>query len=465
MTREEYQARTDSLSALGFKVVDFESYRTSSGQRYAAIWEQVPSVAWAVRTDRTLTWFLNYHHLYTDQGFRLVDFESYQTEDGTRYAGAWVENDSLYRLPFRQELDDSVESYRAQWRVPGLSVAIILQGEAIYQRGFGWADSARGEQAYSGTVFPTASVAKVLAGTIAARLEARGVVDLTRPTTDFVDSLSAGHTHTLEQLLSKTGCVIHYAEGPEPPEGYYRWRRDALVAVSDTTQLGSWMLPNCTPGQRWHYSTHGFTLLGAALEKATGKDVLQLVDEEIARPMGLRTLHYLEPTDSSATIARPPRSYHQSEPYALSQSPNGTFSSAVSRHEDASWKVFGGGLQIDAPDLARFGWFVLNGWAVSDSVRDNRLWRVLTTGIPRWNSTLATPPTALAWEVRMVNSRRVAEHGGTASTGGRSWLAVYRDDGLVVAILSNQREGPGTTSHPIDDLAHDLARIVLTPRN
>jgi hypothetical protein len=40
MSRDGYQRRVDSLITSGFRVIDFESYRTPAGQRYAAIWEQ-----------------------------------------------------------------------------------------------------------------------------------------------------------------------------------------------------------------------------------------------------------------------------------------------------------------------------------------------------------------------------------------------------------------------------------------
>jgi CubicO group peptidase (beta-lactamase class C family) len=119
---------------------------------------------------------------------------------------------------------------------------------------------------------------------------------------------------------------------------------------------------------------------------------------------------------------------------------------------------------MDANDLARYGWLTLSGGSISANDRDNRLWRVLTTNLPQWsNTSLITPPTALGWEVRSVNNRRVAEHGGTAGGGvGRSRLAVFRDDNLVVAVLSNQGGGPGTANHPVRALALLLGGIVLS---
>src|SRR5690606_26647481 len=101
MTREVYQGRVDERSARGFRVVDFESYRTSAGQRYAAIWERAPGM-WAVRTDRSLAQFLNNHRAYTDAGYRLLDYEAYENEDGrTLYGGVWNGHEPRLRLAMR----------------------------------------------------------------------------------------------------------------------------------------------------------------------------------------------------------------------------------------------------------------------------------------------------------------------------------------------------------------------------
>lgn len=486
MDRTNYQQWVDDYADQGFRVIDFESYQTSSGQRYAAIWERIPAgTEWAVRTDRTLKWFLNYHRQYVDEGLKLIDYEAYDTSNGIRYAGVWAENDARHDFAFKSVVDTMVQNYRARHRIPGISVVIMDSAEVIYRRGFGWADSLAQKQAHSGTIYLAASVSKAIGGTLAARLEELGHVDLTRQTGSIVDDVPSGHTHTVEQLLAKIGCIRHYNGSFQDPnqsrdqngnlflnEKYYRWRAVAIDSIQSP------ILPNCTPGQRYLYSTHGYTFVGAVLEEVMREDIQQIVAEELQLPYQLPTLM----TMGSFPVAGPSGPvpfYDLAQGYRYNQA---TGVSDPVDYEDSSWKVLGGGLQISAIDLARFGWLTLNGDIVGPLTRDNRLWNPLTGGAVDWTPPGATPATtladtfALAWLIERRNPgqlvsgtmvpRRVAEHGGTAR-GARSILRIYRDDGLIIAILTNQRNGALTpnTSHPVESMSGgttDLATRVAT---
>ena len=154
-----------------------------------------------------------------------------------------------------------------------------------------------------------------------------------------------------------------------------------------------------------------------------------------------------------------------------------TAGSQAANYENTTWKRLGGGLQTDALDLARFGRLTyLN--AIADTTR---LWTPLVTGAtPRWDttSTNATPTVGLAWVLGTANARlvsnrivgrRMAEHGGLGR-GARSHLRIYRDDGIVVAVLTNQGETRLTSSalnltagdpHPIRNLVTTIAGVVL----
>jgi hypothetical protein len=92
MSREAYQAEVDKRTAEGFTLVDFEAYTLDGNPRFAAIWEKRPGFSGKARTDRTLAEYEELWKQYRDEGLRPIDFESYKTPSGQRYGGVWIEN-------------------------------------------------------------------------------------------------------------------------------------------------------------------------------------------------------------------------------------------------------------------------------------------------------------------------------------------------------------------------------------
>jgi hypothetical protein len=77
-----------------------------------------------------------------------------------------------------------------------------------------------------------------------------------------------------------------------------------------------------------------------------------------------------------------------------------------------------------------------------------------------WTQVRAGRTNGLAWELRNIGGRRVAEHGGSWA-GARTQLRVYRDDGLVIAIMSNRRNHRSDQNQDVDDLATQIGNIIL----
>jgi hypothetical protein len=279
LTRTAYQDQIDALQS-DYRVVDFESYTVGGDQRYAAIWERnLFDHASVVRSDRSEIEFANYWRLYRDQGYRIIDFERYETPNGTRYAGVWTENSPRYRWEHKGTINGLAENFRAANGIPGLSVAIVEDGKLVYQRGFGMAESDRQKEAHGESVYLIASVAKVIGGTLAAKLEAEGQLrdgtsvslNLSNTTTSYLNIPASGHTHTVRQLLAHLGCIWHYS-GPTPG-GHFNTAQDALEDMWNNPPMSG-----CTIGTNWNYSTHAFTFIGAVLEDVTGRPIARLVE-------------------------------------------------------------------------------------------------------------------------------------------------------------------------------------------
>ena len=438
MTRSTYLQQVSTKGSQGYMVVDYERYSTPSGTRYAAIWEKKPGYAYQLRTNRTEKQFANLWREYRDKGYRLVDFERH----GNSYAGIWLENDSRYRYNKKSQLNNAVTDYLDDNSLPGISVAVIQNGTTLYRRGFGFADVLNNKVAHSGTVYNSASVSKVIGATLAAKLEQEQqlrsgssfYLDLSDRTDAYLTNAPARHTHTVEELLSHYACIPHYDTNPGiANQTTHYWTATSAVQSIWNNNL----ITGCSIGTNRNYSTHAFTYVAAVLEQATNRTIRQLLDNELFNPYGLSSMRMQYGSNFL------PYNYERAVPYSDSNLPTS--------YSNNSWKALGGGIETNVYDLARFGWKVLNGQIVDANTRDNRLWTRADASF--WSSQ------GLAWRLRTKNGgKRVAEHGGSW-TGARSFLRAYRDDGLVIAIMSNRTDH--NDANDIDDLADELADIVF----
>lgn len=462
MTRQEYQEHVDNYARQGLYVVDFESYGSPSGQLYAAIWEPKPGFAWQVRSDRTEQEYTNLWYQYADAGYRLIDFERYDTDEGTRYAGIWAENDDRFQYSRKTDLDNAITQYSTTNNLPGISVVIIDNGNMLYRRGFGFADVDDNVKAHSKTVYSAASVSKVIGATLAAKLEDEGqlsdgtefTLDLTQPTADYITGLPNHHTHTVDQLLSHLSCMGHYNEIPNQTT-HYSNATDAVQSIWNTA-----LLAGCNPGNSWNYSTPAFTFVGAVLEGATGATLNDLFNNELFGPYGLTSMRVqykdanlpanrlrATPYATQDAVHTPGTTDFADPPHPVSN-PN-----VESSYSDNSWKVIGGGIETSTYDLARFGWKVLNAEILSANARDNRLWTQVNPAFTH----------GLGWSITTDNAGRNTAEWNGAWTGSRTFLRAYQDDGLVIAVMTNRTTHRTDLSADVGNLTNTLGNIVLAP--
>lgn len=469
LTRQQYQDQVDTLGREGYQVRDYETYNDNGQRRYAAIWERHENMpAYQLRTDRNDQQYSNLWNEYRDRGYRVADFEADEVGTNVRYAGIWVENNERLRYRHRTAIDKLIQDYQNLTNPPGISVAIIHRGQSVYRRGFGEADPAKGHGAHGQTVYSAASISKVFGATLAAKLEAEGqlqdgsavALDLNQTTQNYLTqvpilwpinnmpwfpsvTLPAHHTHTVEQLTAHLGCVVHYSTTPGVSNssmvGQYP---TALLSALNFWEVGLVTNPNCSVGNNRSYSTHAYTLVGAVLERVTGRTVHQLVKSEIADGWGLSSVR--SQFEVSPLTPNPER--------AVPHSNNGNSFS----YTNSSWKVFGGGMEMHVVDLAQFGWRVLDGQIVSSQVRDQRLWAPVASGCTFGQGGICR--NGLGWALFNTTAGPYVEHGGQGS-GARTLLRIYPNDELVIAIMMNRSHTGSGASSP-NSLARDIADLI-----
>ena len=178
-----------------------------------------------------------------------------------------------------------IKSSMLQHRVPGAVVAVAVNGRIVWSEGMGLADVENNVPCSEDTVMRIASISKSLTAVAVAKAWQQGKLDLDAPIQKYVATFpekSVGGvpvTIKLRQLLSHMAGIRHYGSDKEQYiKEHYNTVNDSLKLFCNDELLSS-------PGTSFHYTTHGWTLISAALEAAMGKPFLQVVREEVLRPL------------------------------------------------------------------------------------------------------------------------------------------------------------------------------------
>ncbi|MFZ5668057.1 MAG: serine hydrolase domain-containing protein [Pseudomonadota bacterium] len=332
-----------------------------------------------------------------------------------------------------------VDRWRTEAPFPAVSAAVWKDGGLRWREAVGLADLERRTPAAPEARFRLASVSKPVAAATAMRLAERGVVDLDAPIGRTLRLPAAHRETTLRQLLAHQGGVRHYIprdSDPAAPGGpidrrAYRTTDEKLAIFIDDPLVAP-------PGETFHYSTFGYTLMSAVLEAAVGRPFPRIVEAEVSGPLALAGL---APDVRGVAVPDRVRDYQPAVP-----GPAAAAACAPCPPINPAYKWAGGGLIGAAPDIARFGAaFSRPGFLAGPTLAQ------MTTPTPPRDGRPTTM--ALGWSAdRDPAGRRRLFHAGS-SLGARSILVVLPDDGLAVSLLANLGQVPVDPLFPAQRIA------------
>lgn len=343
----------------------------------------------------------------------------------------------------------AIGSAMAADNIPGMAVAVFRDGEFVWSEAFGVANLETGAAATTKTKFRTGSIAKLFTANLAARLAEDGVIDLDSDIRRYLPAFpDKGATITLRQLLGHLGGIRHYAPqdydftapgGPIDVRLYLDAAAKLAIFANDPLVA--------QPGEKYVYSTHGYSLAGLVMEAAAGKTFPALVDEYIFKPAGLEDIAV---DDMFALVDNRSEFYDSIADYAglLPAQDYGPIVNAF--FLNSAYKIPAGGYVATAEAIARFGALHL-----APGFFTQETYELLF----REQATNAGEPVGvgLGWRVGVSeDGRRVFQHSGSQQ-GARAHLAVYPDDGLVIAIMTNL----GSRPRDADGLSRAIAAAFL----
>ena len=313
---------------------------------------------------------------------------------------------------------------------PGAAAAVGRDGSIVWADGFGVRDIATGTAVDRGTRFGIGSISKTLTLAAALILADGGRLVLDAPVERYLpDFPHAGKGVTVRRIgAHQSGIADDFANAHYwSTEHFELDRAYRLIAAAPMT---------FAPGARTEYATGLFTIVGKVLEGAGGGSYLEVMRRTV-----------LEPADMTATVPNDPRRPPAGRTAFHVRGTGGGFEPAPPF--DPSHKLPGAGFLSTAEDLVRFGMALLEPGLLSEEAKRQMFAPVaLADGTPT--------PYGLGFQVVEEDGRPLLLQSG-GGPGIASWLAIYPEKGLVVALLSN------ATGAPLDATVRQVGRSFLTP--
>ncbi len=346
-----------------------------------------------------------------------------------------ISSDGSAQLSKRQTgaINTLVTAWMKTENIPAASIAVAANGRALYNKAFGLSDVENNLPAQTKSVFRLASVSKPITAVAVMQLVEQGKIDLDAPAEQYLPTFPKKQwSFTVRQLLGHQSGVRHY----QGLEEEYRIGSRRYKDLNEAITIFSNDSLRHRPGERYSYTTFGYSLLGVIIETASGMTFEEYIRTNICAPAGMTSTYMDRSTDIIS---------YRTRGYAFDSL--GRLRNAVAI--DPNYKFPGGGIVSTAEDMVRFASAVMSGLLI----------RPETFAMMTVMGTLADGTTTgygLGWSLGTASAPDAVLHKGMQQ--GTTTVLLLLPEAKCAAVILTNREQTGR----IIETAAEIARMALT---
>ncbi len=245
----------------------------------------------------------------------------------------------------------------------GAAIGIVVDGDIAYLNGFGYADKKNDKKANYCTLFRTASICKPLTEILAVMLDdAMPGFSISDPVKNWLPDFPPAANNpsiTVDNLMDHTSGLSWDGSSDDAKQEYIEnnpvYNAQAALEMLKTCSVYSpaqWVTQGGTASQL--YSTVNYMVLGAVLEKVSGKTYQELMKLYYTNPFNM---HTFQPEYTWMTYSNKSKGYDADGDLMVL--------------EDISHKLPGGGFIASVADLSLFMKAYINNQVPDDNGGNN----------------------------------------------------------------------------------------------
>jgi D-alanyl-D-alanine carboxypeptidase len=300
--------------------------------------------------------------------------------------------------------DDFVKAEMKRQNIPGLSLAVIKDGQIIKVAGYGLANIPLKIPATPETVYKIASVSKQFIATGIMSLVQEGRLSVDDPISKYLEGAPAAWKDiTVRHLLTHTSGIVREAPGYDPSR---------ILSDADVIKAAYPVALRFAPGAKWEYGNVGYFALAEIIRTVAGRPWPDYLSEKVFQPSGMNTTY---PTNTKERVPNRAAGYADNDklvnaPDWPALRPSGAFLSTVL-------------------DLAKWDAVLDTDKILSESTR-----RQMWTPVKLNDGT--TYPYGFGWELHSLTGHTLVHHSG-GMPGFRAMFARFVDSRVTIIMLMN----------------------------
>ncbi|PKM94194.1 MAG: hypothetical protein CVU84_12085 [Firmicutes bacterium HGW-Firmicutes-1] len=214
-----------------------------------------------------------------------------------------------------QKIQDNLATYLTSLELNrNFSGQILVEtdGKIFIDRSYGYADYENHIKPFNTTTFAIGSVTKQFTAAAIAQLAEKGTLSYNDNVSKYLSNVPFGDKITIHQLLTHTSGLFNITNIAElyriqPSEMTF----DKLIPMIKDKPL------DFEPGTKWSYSNTGYLVLGAIVEKISGKTLGNYMKENIFEPVGMKNTNISYDLDQKIVEAKGYTGYMDVVPESL----------------------------------------------------------------------------------------------------------------------------------------------------